>query len=448
MRKKWLVALLLVIALTCTGVTALAGTRQMKIEASIVYCSPDTDSLIIRADDGNYYLAAVDGTILSDGYDSIQSNSYGQYTVKSSEPDDGLPHEGIIDKDGKVIVPPVYFEAESLSDRWAVGYNCVACSEADAMYILYKSNSKEYYKVDTADLYYRGQLIGALDSGECAEVYYAYGDYICVVRPSGMRVFYNNVLEKAPGESYSSSEYDEKYEDGKWVYYHQGTGMQAFCEGCPLTEDEVENCYAQDSGVVYDLQGNVIYQVEEGKYLSYSNPPRCVEIYADEKHGVVDVVTGEEIIPMEYDSIYEYYDNEDHTDGYAAVNKDGLFGYVRRGGEVTCGFEYPFDDVNKYYGLLSYVNDPEGGVIVLSAVAGVLPERYQYVDIDSHARAFVAQNEAGQYAIIGLNGKELVPFGDYNSLDVNNDATVAVAYTSEGEYLVWTFDYQDAVVVE
>ena len=48
MRKKWLVALLLVIALTCTGVTALAGTRQMKIEASIVYCSPDTDSLIIR----------------------------------------------------------------------------------------------------------------------------------------------------------------------------------------------------------------------------------------------------------------------------------------------------------------------------------------------------------------------------------------------------------------
>ena len=36
MRKKWLVALLLVIALTCTGVTALAGTRQMKIEASIV----------------------------------------------------------------------------------------------------------------------------------------------------------------------------------------------------------------------------------------------------------------------------------------------------------------------------------------------------------------------------------------------------------------------------
>lgn len=62
-------------------------------------------------------------------------------------------------------------------------------------------------------------------------------------------------------------------------------------------------------------------------------------------------------------------------------------------------------------------------------------------------RSFIAENADGQQAIIGLNGKELVPFGDYQYIYANYDATVAVTRDSEGGYLVWIMDYEDTVKI-
>ena len=450
MRAKWIVALFLAVALLCSCLTGLAETRSTQIDAYRIESISGADRLVITRhnEDGDLvdYLAAADGTILSDGYGFVRSayDSSGSplYSVEALKPEDDIHREGLIDNDGSVVVPLEYIRTECIGNRWAAGFKVVRATGEE--YDYYNMFGSDRYVVDAVDIYYRGQLVGTLGREDYSYAY-AYGDYLRLQDRNGKYTFYNKELEKSPIKRAGSDEYEYDYDaDNNRVYYHQGSGVQAFCEGCPLTEEEVYWCYLNEDNKVLDLQGNVVYEVPEDKTIGDLYPSRYAvmgELAQSDKYGVVDVLTGEIIIPMEYDWNMDYYEDE----GYAAVKKDEMFGYVRKGGEVTCDFVYPYKDVEKE-GLLSTVKDPEGGVIVLSAVAGILPEKYKSAYINGNkARAFRAENDAGQKAIIGLNGKELVPFGDYDEINVNYDATVAVTRDMEGAFFVWTMDYADAV---
>lgn len=447
MRTRCTVALFLVVVLLCCCLSGVAETRNHQIE-DIYHMenSRYSDALIIEKynEEGElvYYLAAADGTPLTDVYDYISENPFNPlYEVEVLEPEDPVHCKGLITPDGSVLIPPVYVDTKIISDRWVAAFK--VASSTSANYDYYAMVGTGYYLIDAIDIFYRGQLAGTLSRDEYIYAY-GYGDYLCVQSRNGNYTFYNKSFEISPMKTNGSDEYEITYVDGTRVYYHQGSGVQAFCEGCPLTEEEVSACYMADGEIIYDLQGNVVCQLKEGCESYNTYPSRFAKVRLEDKYGIVDILTGEEVIPMEYDWNLDYYDSKDHNDGYAIVNKDGMFGYVRKGGETICDFVYPYDDVLKE-GLISTVNDPEGGVIVITAIAGILPDKYQSIFADDDMRSFIAENADGQQAIIGLNGKELVPFGDYQYIYANNDATVAVTRDSEGGYLVWTMDYEDTI---
>ena len=442
MKEKWIVALILAVVVSCSCLTGLAEVQSVQIEAYSIKPAVLSDVLImqIHNESGDLvdYLGTAGGTVLSDGYDNIQEDSYQPlYKVTALEPEDRINPNGLIDADGNVVIPPAYIDVKVLSDRWAVAFKAVSTDGEE--YDYYNLFGSSRYLIDTVDIYFSGQLVGTLSRDDYAFAF-AYGDYLCLQNRNGAYTFYNKAMEKSPYKADFSSEYDHTYVGDELVYFHQGSGEQAFCEGCSLKEEEVDQYYRIDDDKVYDLQGRAVYQAPEGFRIDSFCSPRHINVQQDDKYGIVDLRIGDVVIPVEYEDV-EYYANE----GYAAVKKDSMFGYVRNGGDVTCGFEYPYDEVDKYYGTLSQWQDPEGGIVVLSSTAGVLPERYKDVRMVKNGHAFVAENDDGQKALIGMNGKELIPFGDYDSVDVNQNATVAVTRDTEGMLLVWAINYTDAV---
>ena len=439
------IALFLALLLALGCFSAIAETRQFYIEADSLDIARNSDVLIIGRE-GATYLAKPDGTVVSAGYDNISEESWTAFfRADAPEHEDKLHYKGLIDAEGRVIIPMQYATLSVLSDRWQLAFKCEPVEdEADSDYTLYFLNgSKEYYRFGAVDVYYDAVLEGTL-SGEEYMTAYAYGDYLCVSGPNGEYTFYNKCMVKAPYISGYSDEFICEYVDDTPVYIHQGTGTPAFCAGCTLEEDEVDYIYLTEDNTAYDLRGNVVCVLEEGcSFECWMLDSRCASVKKDDKYGVVDVLTGEVLIPMEYDRLGEYCCDEVTLEGYVFAVKDGKAGYVRRGGEVTCDFEYDADDVIEE-GLLSYVYDPEGGIVVLSAAAGILPERYESADLHTGALAFTAGDAEGRVALIGLNGKELIPFGEYDYIYVNDSATLAYGYNDDG-YVVWTIDYADAL---
>jgi len=168
-----------------------------------------------------------------------------------------------------------------------------------------------------------------------------------------------------------------------------------------------------------------------------------VKIY--DKYGLIDAA-GNEVLTPAYDNISYYYPDTIGL-GFIGVEKDGLFGFAGLDGQMNADFTYGEAAVQDR-GTFAYIKDLTGKMIVISGLIGELPEQYADVDIRSGARAFVATNNNGQKAVIGLNGKELVPFGDYQYLYVNEQGTVALISLGSKNYQILTLDEDAAIAVE
>ena len=89
-------------------------------------------------------------------------------------------------------------------------------------------------------------------------------------------------------------------------------------------------------------------------------------------------------------------------------------------------------------------------MIVLSAAVGELPEHYAEVTFPSSSgcKAFVAENTQGQLGVVDLYGVTQVPFGDYRSVSVSLDGTLALVNTGSREYTVYHLEVKEPPVTE
>ena len=445
--KHHLLTLLLVLSIliACTA-AAGAETIVTDVDASSVDVISSNDRIVITVKAGTY-LADAKGKKLSAYYDYI-SRSYDAPNLMEVRANTNSVHrEGIIDTDGNIVVPAKYGDVSILSSRWQIGVTLTPSTEkevGDYSFTNYSTGKKTYYYVDKVDIYYKGTLVGTVDRTDY-DYAYCYGDYICLKNRAGKYTYYNKDFQPSPYKTDYSSEYDTQYKSGKTTYIHAGSGQTAFAPGCTLTPDEVYVCYQLEKGQILDLQGNVVASLKQNydSVSTFRGKYTQVRLYG--KYGLIDD-QGNEAIAPEYDGMSYSYSDTAYL-GFAGVIKDGLFGYVDFNGNVVADFVYGQNAVRDQ-GTFAYIKDLSGKTIVLSGLVGELPERYADVSISSGALAFVAERSDGQKAVIGLNGQELVPFGEYRYMYVNKAGTVAIAYLESRQYRVWQIDEGTATYME
>ena len=441
---KLSISLILVVLLTFGMVGAYADSNFIEIRARDVTINRLTDTIGIRKDgDACYQLIDRYGKSLTPAiYSDMISVSGFPFFKISRDSADGVHIKGLIDGSGNVIIPPEYAVIEVLSTEWQLGIKLIPSSAEDKDYTFtnYSNNESSFYRIATVDFYYDGHKAGSLNRTQYDDSYCStYGAYICVTDRSRQRTFYNSKMQPSPYHSDFTSEFDSVYKNGKTTYYHQGTGQEAFTSTCSLIPSEVKNPYLYDRGVLYGLQGQVIFKPVQNydNIQSFHNGYATVSM--NRYYGLISE-KGQEIIPVEYDSLG--YTEIPLKFGYISAVKDGKFGFLDNKGNTTCDFVYSSDVVYDR-GTFATVKNLDGSIIVLSAAIGELNEKFADVSFagSEGSMAFVAENGLKEKCLIDLYGNTLIPYNDYSYIEVNRDGTVAVAYLGNRIYHIYSFNY-------
>lgn len=424
------------------GTTAGAEENKIALNARDLSVSSATETLVICGENSGLYglIDANGNAITEEKYDSIYAVSNMPYFKVKGTSADGLHREGLLDDQGNELVPAQYADVDVVSDIWQVGLTLTPSSADDKDYTVsnWSTGENEFYRIDQADFYFRGEKVGTLSRSEYDGYPTAHGDYICVTDRTKNRTFYNSRFEKSPYAADYSAEYESEYKNGSIRYYHQGTGQQAFTEGCTLTPEEVESAYTYYEGVVYDLQGGEAFRTAQNYDTVRDYKDGYAVVSMNRKEGVIDL-SGREIIPVEYDNVGNYSDHP-FAYGYISAVKDGKFGFLDLNGNVTCDFVYSEDAVDDR-GSFGQIQNLDGSIIILSAAVGELPEHYKDVSFPSYSnsRCFIAENENGEESLIDLYGNTLIPFGEYR-ISANAAGTVAVVRPDYHNYEIYHFD--------
>ena len=386
-----------------------------------------------------YKLVDAQGNLIADAHYLYMYPKEGYYKVRVTDSENG---NGLIDAQGKTVVPMEYADVSVISDRWMVGFKGIVVEDG-AEYDF--SDYPVHYLFDTADVYFSGAKVGTLNREEYADGYSftAYGDYLQIKDRNGAYHHYDKNMTESGISGFGEYDYDS------WIrtYIHAGTNQQAFVAGCTLTADEVKEPYLEIRGVVLDLQGNPMFD-NKWSSVEYRPDGGLFRIRGDQGYGLVDLA-GNELLPPEYDSIrYGFEAVVDY--GYVPVTKDGLAGFASlKGADTSATFVYPADDIYTY-GLFYTKKSDDGKINVVSATAGELQTKFDDVSFpDDKSLTFVGKTEDGKVAVYGLNGEELLTNARWrNTYDVklSADGTVVCSQEDYSVYTLHVLDYKPEAI--
>ena len=421
--------------------------------ALVLLCSTALAELsvtVTTADDGNLELNEYANTLvltdretrkervvdaglnpLSGDYDSISIRD-GMYRVCNGN------LWGLLDGQGNAVLPVAYDDISVMSSRWAAGIKLTEATSDNYDYETLFSDTKKFYLIDTVDVYYCGELKATLPRQEWRDGT-AYGDYLCVMNRDKQYAFYNKDFEKSTAEPDYSREYEEDYRSGKVI--HQGSGQEAFTEGCTLTPEEVsQSTWIKDKKLV-DLQGSVLADLSGYYSSSVDAESGLVKVRNNESlYGLLDAA-GRELVPCLYEEI-DYNLAKAETIGYLYAVRDGKAGFVSLKDGTEAGFEF-MESAGKQRGAFIVVEDPREGTILISAAAGELPGRYQEVNISYNSSAAMAtvKETDGRVHVIGMRGEDVLPddpeIRDLYYVNYSVDGSLILAQDAERVYHIY-----------
>ena len=469
-----IIALLLAaVMLISTPGTVLASEKAAQnyiiIKADNVTLNRHGNFCIVQLDSGKYVMMDSKGNVISAEYSYMENCSYmenweikDEFVLVYADKDkrEGINYHGLLNKDGKEIIPPIYGYIKVVSEKWQIGINLEEVAESQD-YFRKDYHTNKYYDAVSADIYYEETYIGTLD----AEAYVAnflveaFGDYLRVGGKEKYYHFYNNKLELSPLESWGSrlvdtsgykdygDEFFLDYFNGERAYYHSGTGQIAYVPECTLTAEEVRQSYLyvesweDNATYVLDLQGKVVATLStpDGIWLEkIGDKLEYVKKYDRnaEKYGILNF-NDEEIFPAIYDRI-SCSEEVVKKYGIFSAELDGKFCYLNAvSGKQVCEAKYPYD----YGDYHTYCLAKHDGIItVISGLAGELPGEYQKVDGQYGSYAFIGRDSSNQTTLVDIEGHTLIPYDpNYIVEDVSHDGTVALVKTRTG-YRIYSFD--------
>ncbi len=440
MKKGLLFLFAALLVFLCAAASAeVSGPVNMPLRNTSI--QPRADAFACQLDGENYY-RLVDGkgnVIVSESarYTNIYriySCPYFKVEVRSA---DGVHDEGLIDAKGTVIMPAQYADIKVINERWQAGIKLTPSSAEDKDYTFsnWSTGEKTFYRIDTVDIYFDSALAGTLNRNEYGEgSYTAYGAYLQIRDIEKQYRFYDKELHLSPYENNGGGEFDSVYKNRVTTYYHRGTGQAAFTASCTLNPEDLDNPYHYDSGVMYDLHGNVMFQARQNYDWVQKYAGNFAVAKMNRKCGLIDKA-GNEVIPLEYDSL-GYNETRFLESGYISAVKDERFGFLDANGRVTCDFVYA-ENIVRNYTPFATIKNLDGTIIVLSAAVGELPEHYAEVYFPSSdcPMGFVGVNAAGQKCVVDLYGNTVIPYSDeYTNIEINNDLSVILCQRSYREY--------------
>ncbi|QTE67031.1 WG repeat-containing protein [Clostridiales bacterium] len=396
---KRFVLVFLALCLCCSAAAAEISVTGKTVEVSGISMNEYADTFAVRTSSGYYQVVDPEMNPLSKEYPDITAT--GSLYVTRGEDN----KEGLLDGKGQELIAPVYDDIQVINDDWYMGITLKEATADNYDYESWFSSDKKYYLIDTADLYFHENKLATLSR---ADWYYAtaYGDYIIIQDREKKRTAYNKAFEKSEYVPEYSSEYEEDYRSNRIT--HVGSGQEAFVPGCTLTPEEVrQRIWVNNETMLVDLQGNVLADLSD--YLFYNSIDQETNLIKvknnKKKTGLLDSA-GNVLVPCAYDDL-EYNLDSAYRMGYVYAVKDGKSGFVNLKTQKETGFDF-IESACKQRSAFIIVNDPREGTILVSAVAGELPERYKDVNIPYSSASLFAtvQDMDGRIHVIDAEGKD------------------------------------------
>ena len=428
---KKILALVMALALCVCAAAACAETtvESKVIEAYGLELNTKANTLVLT-DGKTYdkYVVDTEGNKLSDSFAYISSND-GFYTVGNED-----LHLGLLDGQGKQLLPLEYGEIKVYGTKWIAGIKLVVSEDSEENPDYKSLFGGKSYMIDSVDVYYAGEKKATLTRAEW-DYAKAFGDYIAIEDRNDKMSFYNKDFVKSPAEASYAYEYNNDYSTK--TVTHLGSGQAAFTAGCTLTADEVlQSVWVNSDKQLLDLQGNVLADLS-----GYRNAQ------VDAESNLMADSTGKEIIPCVYDKM-SYALAGALKSGYLYVEKDGKNGFVNLATGEETGFTFMKDAGDQRANFI-LVNDAREGKILISAMAGELPGRYKETNA-----AFQAQADGNPYAIVkemddtcrvvGQKGEEVLPgvtFSGIYDAKISDDGTLILLPGERGSYTLYTISY-------
>lgn len=432
---KKLILLLLALCLTFPALADSQVESQYTLEARSLDMNRYTNTMAaLMKGESNYVLLSAEGEKLTDKpYLSMRPREQ-FYEVALEE---GTNTLGLIDSEGREILPLSYGDVEVISPRWQVG---VVLEEATVDNYDYKSwGGEHFYLVSAYDFFFNGAKVGSLGRTEYGSAN-AFGNYLYIRDKAGAISYYDSAFRKSAYEGDSIySEYVEDYRTH--AFWHPGSNQQAFTADCTLTPEDVQCAIACINNQFFDLQGNLLFSAASpyDTVSKFENGYARVRAYG--KYGLLDE-NGREVIPCQYDEIS--CSNTYFGAGYQIVVKDGKVGYVDQNGSETTPFQYSSSTASSYCSPFTYLNSLEGDVIVISAAVGEIPQRFRDISMASDRDScpvICVSPEEDKAGVMDLAGNMVIAadgtYDDTYDLSLSNDGTLVIGRSSGGLYTVY-----------
>lgn len=440
MKKVFSLVLGIVLCLCLCSATAETTFEAKEVEAYSLELNPKAGTLMVTDRETRMkHVADLDLNPLSEDYSYLDDE--GNCYVVAQEDD---LKRGLLDGQGKPLIPMEYADFDIISDRWIAAIKLVQATSDNYDYKTLFGETN-FYLIDAVDIYYRGEKKGTLTRSEWKSAN-GYGDYLLIRDRDGNSSFYNKDFVKSDAEASYSGEYSEDYSTK--TITHLGSNQPAFVPGCLLTPEEVwQSVWINRENQLIDLQGNVIADFSGYAYARVDDESGLIKLEnANRKYGLADA-TGKELIPCKYDSLTYNLTNA-MTTGYAYAERDGKGGFVNLATGAETGFVFT-TDAGKERAAFILVDDPREGKILISAAAGELPGRYKETqapfpnDTDSYMLA-VVQEQDDTCHIIGQLGEDVLPgvtFKRIYDATFSNDGKIILLKTGDRQYTIYKVNY-------
>ncbi len=433
MKKRWLIVLCLmsVLALSCPALAQPQVYQSWELPAK-ANLSDSTDTYYCKTN-GSYALYDLDGHALSAPYDWITRTHKGLYF--SVEKGSGANNRGVIDAKGNEIMPCQYGYVSVLSKKWMIG-----CTLSGG-------------EVVSTDVYYNHRYLTNLGTHVITDsnkyLLFDSADHLAIMAPADQEGGYwldsRGNLTWYDKDHFSIAEYSSV--KGEGIRYNP-TQQWAFTPGCTLRDEDVEqHVYYTSEGDFIDLQGNLLgHGKEYGQEYSYALHlgGDYLEVHAAKPNSQLCGLTtleGREILPPIYAEIAYSLFGGHYTTGYqAALDTAGDLYYFDVNGSVTASAQLGVSSSDEIKGF-SY-NSPLAAVqqgdeyLIISAVHGVLPTRYEDVSILG-AAPIISVKQNGQWGVIDLAGRTVIGFDHGSSLSINEAGTTATGILSGGKAMMY-----------
>ncbi len=404
-------------SLEAASLDAYTGDPQLELIGDTVgreFVS-GTDLLLGTNDGHNYALIDVSGQQLTEPV-YLHYFSCDEGWLIANREVGGQEKCGVVSQRGLEIIPCEYDKITVLDENWIVAYRFQnTATEDDYDFSGYDSSIRDlvYYYIDEAVIYH-------IDGAELTSV------------------------------KLTRDQFDDAAAEGDYLNIRdRTTGTVTTYDGTFTAVGTVRNlsdfsAYSSMYVLRESLKDSTGYTIFDDEF-----PDGYTRIYDGDTmlNGVMDV-NGNVVVPLEYDDVLiRFISNEHHVwaNGYFAVEKGGMTGYVNGQGQVTCELRYPSDDFSNY-GMAGIYKEADG-TYTLVAADGTETKGFETLYAQGNGKLFKTHDGDG-VSLLDWHGNVLLE-GTYD-VGVSDDCRFVVAQMRDGANKLYAVDgasVEEAVAV-